>query len=78
MPGDLRSDVLCRGSTVRVSVAVQDNHFYTMLGDLSVSLLGNNKIIGRMYGPPISEDIKFTFTGFDQLTENIVQSFFAR
>ncbi len=76
--GELRSDVLCLGATVRALVQVEGNHFYTMLGDFSGSLLGSNIVQGRMFGSPITSDVDFEFTILDQLTSNIERSFFAQ
>ncbi len=73
--GELQSDVLCRGATVRALVQVEGNHFYTMLGDFSGSLLGSNMVQGRMFGSPITSDVDFEFTILDQLTGNIERSF---
>ena len=76
--GEIRSDVLCRGATVRVLLQVEGNHFYTMLGDFSGSLLGSNTVHGRMFGSPITSDVDFEFNILDQLTGNIERSFFAQ
>lgn len=76
--GELRSDVLCQGGTVRVSIAVEGGHFYTMLGDFIGSPLGNNMVTGRMFGPPVSPDIEFQFGNLDELSGTLIRSFFAR
>ena len=76
--GEIRSDLLCRDGTVRISIAVEGNHFYTMLGDFSGSLLVNNKASGRIFGSPIPPNVEFVFSGLDQLIGNVERSFFAR
>lgn len=76
--GDLRKDILCPGGTVRVSLDVEGNHFYTMIGEFSGSLLGNNKAAGRIFGSPIPSDVEFEFTGIDQLVGILQTSFFAQ